>query len=62
MKEYGGLYRVFSCDRHHLRDYKRKQKTVVQRDRSFSGDLHKMSDILVILVCVESAKYHCYIS
>ena len=47
---------------HYLRDYEGKQKNSrhvgVQRDRSFYGDLHEMSDILLMLLimCVESDK------
>ena len=31
----------------------------VQRDRSFYGDLHELSDILImLLMCIESASLH----
>ena len=41
--------------RHHPWDYEENSRYVgLQRDRSFYGDLHEMSDLL--LICVESDK------
>ena len=50
-------YRAFSCDviTFEITKENRKHRHFgVQRDRSFYGDLHEMSDIL--LMCVESDK------
>ena len=54
-------YRAFSCDVITFEIIRRKTENSchvgVQRDRSFYGDLHKMSDILtMLLICAESDK------
>ena len=57
------IYRAFSCDVITFKITKENKTAASVQDRSFYGDLHKMSDILImLLIRVESDKNHCYIS
>ena len=54
----GLINRPFSCDIITFEIMKENSHHVgVQQDRSFYGDLHEMSDMLIaLLICVESDK------
>ena len=54
------IYRAFSCDIITFKITKENYHVGVQQNRSFCGNLHEMSDILlmllIIILCVESDK------